>query len=472
LTLSCGYLFSGLIVIPHALTFPDAFSATGLLGAGEQTTAWLYVFWHGGFPLFVLGYALLRDGGTAAKQLHGDVRATVISLVMCVLTAVGAITLLVTWGMDLLPVLIKAGDYSRLISTGASPSILILCLLALIALWRLRQPTVLEIWLMVVMCAWIFDVILSAVISSSRYDLGWYAGRSYGLLAATFVLVILLLETNSLHGRLARAQALLADRARELERHVRERTNELQRSNESLKSEVTDRERAEQELLRTRAFLDVIIESIPAMLLVKDATDGKCILLNRAGEELLGCDRTEVIGRNVHEFMPMDEAVLTSSQDRPSPSFNDSNNIYEHTLVTHGKGTRLVRTKRVPMRDEHGHAKYYLRFTEDISDRRQIEDQLRQAQKMEALGQLTGGLAHDFNNLLAVVIGNLDFLRQTGGIGSEKDELVQDALGAALSGGELTRRLLAFARQQPLQPEPIEVNELIAGISKLLVRTL
>src|SRR6266568_6567217 len=102
LTLSCGYLFSGLIVIPHALTFPDAFSATGLLGAGEQTTAWLYVFWHGGFPLFVLGYALLRDGGTAAKQLHGDVRATVISLVMCVLTAVGAITLLVTWGMDLL----------------------------------------------------------------------------------------------------------------------------------------------------------------------------------------------------------------------------------------------------------------------------------------------------------------------------------------------------------------------------------
>ncbi len=206
LTLAGGYLFSGLVVIPHALTFPDAFSPTGLLGAGEQTTAWLYVFWHAGFPFFVLGYALLRDRGTAGKELHGDVRVTVMLLVICVGAIVGAITLLASWGMDLLPILIKAGDYSRLISTGTSPSILFLCLLALIALWRLRQPSVLEIWLMVVMCAWIFDVILSAVISSSRYDLGWYAGRSYGLLAATFVLVILLLETNSLHNRLAREE--------------------------------------------------------------------------------------------------------------------------------------------------------------------------------------------------------------------------------------------------------------------------
>src|SRR5262245_23695838 len=195
-----------------------------------------------------------------------------ISLAIYVLAIVGAFTLLATWGNDLLPVLVKAGDYSRMVSTGTGPILLLLCFLALIALWRRRQPTVLDIWLMVVMVAWIFDVILASVISSLRFDLGWYAGRIYGLLASTFVLVVLLWETNSLHGRLARAQALL-------------------------------REHTEQELLRTRAFLDLIIESVPAMLLVRDARDGKCVLLNRAGEELLGCDRRDVIGKNVHDVM-------------------------------------------------------------------------------------------------------------------------------------------------------------------------
>jgi PAS domain S-box-containing protein len=188
---------------------------------------------------------------------------------------------------------------------------------------------VLEIWLMVVMCAWIFDVILSAVISSSRYDLGWYAGRCYGLLSATFVLVVLLLETNSLHGRLARAQAQL-------------------------------REHAEQELLRTRSFLDLVIESIPAMLRVRDARDGKCVLLNRAGEELLECGRSEVIGRNVHDVVPMDNVhdimpmtkpALTGSQGSSGAS---SHKVYEHTLPTRSGGTRFVRTTRVPMRDEPG----------------------------------------------------------------------------------------------------------------------
>lgn len=122
--------------------------------------------------------------------------------------------------------------------------------------------------------------------------------------------------------------------------------------------------------------------------------------------------------------------------------------------------------------DAHGHAKYKLQLTEDITEQRQTEEQLRQAQKMKALRQLTGGLAHDFNNLLTVIIGNLELLIQMGTIGSEKDELAQDALGAALSGANLTRRLLAFAGQQPLQPERIELNELIWGISKLLTRPL
>jgi PAS domain S-box-containing protein len=108
----------------------------------------------------------------------------------------------------------------------------------------------------------------------------------------------------------------------------------------------------------------------------------------------------------------------------------------------------------------------------DITDRRRIEQQLFQAQKMEAVGQLTGGIAHDFNNMLTVVIGNLDSLaRALRGTGRNFGR-AEMALTGALSCAELTRRLLAFARRQPLQPSPIDLAQMCRNVAKLLGRTL
>ncbi len=112
------------------------------------------------------------------------------------------------------------------------------------------------------------------------------------------------------------------------------------------------------------------------------------------------------------------------------------------------------------------------RVGEEIARRRQIEETLRQAQKMEAIGQLTGGVAHDFNNLLTVIMGNLENLQRRLGAGHELQRTVGAALGGAARAAQLTQRLLVFSRRQPLAPEIASPNKLVAGMSDLLRRTL
>jgi signal transduction histidine kinase len=203
LVLACAYLFSALMGVMHALSFPGLFSAGGLLGAGPQTTAWLYFLWHGGFPLAVIAYALIRESGGRPRGARADIAwgagAT--------LLAVAALTLLATAAHDALPV-IMSGDRDVPAKVIVATASWLLCLAALPFLWRRRPHTVLDLWLMVVMCAWLFDIALAAVLNAGRYDLGWYAGRIYGLLAGSFVLLVILLENGVLYARLAESHGL------------------------------------------------------------------------------------------------------------------------------------------------------------------------------------------------------------------------------------------------------------------------
>jgi len=226
LVLAAGYLFTALMAVGHMTTFPGLFSPGGLLGAGPQTTAWLYMFWHGGFPFFVIAYA--RLGGRPAMDERRRSRTPIVLGVVSAFALAAGFTLLGTAGHDVLPAIMDGHHYTAAMLTVVS-TVWGLSLLALAALWRRRPPSVLDVWLMVVMCAWLLDIALAAVLNAGRFDLGFYAGRIYGLLAASFVLVVLLLENGLLYARLAGAHAaerqerLRAQRAEEaLERHNRE----------------------------------------------------------------------------------------------------------------------------------------------------------------------------------------------------------------------------------------------------------
>jgi two-component system sensor histidine kinase/response regulator len=214
--LGCGYLFTALMAMGHMASFPGLFAAGGLLGAGPQSTAWIYMFWHSGFPLFVLAYAALKRREAPAKlpstvvEHAGALAAPALTLLLC-----GSLLLLATTGQSALPAIMEGNRYTAAMQ-GTVASVWLFSLAALVVLWRQRPHSLLDLWLVVVLSAWLFDIALSAMLNGGRFDLGFYAGRVYGLLACSVVLGELLLENGALYARLVRAHESERKRGQEL----------------------------------------------------------------------------------------------------------------------------------------------------------------------------------------------------------------------------------------------------------------
>lgn len=214
LLLASGYLFDAMMIVPHALSFPGVFAPNGVIGGGPQTTAWLYMLWHFGFPCFALGFALLTR--TEADTMMANPTRAIAGAVVGVALLVLVITLLTTFGHDALPVVMAGGNYSLNVAKGFAPAIWLMSAVALVVLYWRSVPTLLELWMMVVLVAWLLDVAFAAVFGANRYDFGFYSGRLYGLVAASFVLITLLSEANRLYGRLGGALALAERRNADL----------------------------------------------------------------------------------------------------------------------------------------------------------------------------------------------------------------------------------------------------------------
>ncbi len=317
--LAAGYLFTSLMAIPDILTFPGLFSSGGLLGAGPQTSAWLDTFRHGGLPLFVICYALVkRRDGVSGRSPAGTRARTMSAAAAGAVAGVCLLTLFATAGHQLLPPIMFGDDYTTAMAAANLPAFL-LCLAAVAVLGSRPPYSILDLWLMVILCAWMFDVALGMVINAGRFDIGFYAGRLFGLFAASVGLTVVLVEGSRISSRLDQALAVAG-----------ERNTELARSREAL----------------------------------------------------------------------------------------------------------------------------------------------AQAQRLEAIGQLTGGVAHDFNNLLTVVLGNLDLILRAQGDAEKIERLAQGAMRAAQRGEHLVRQLLTYARRQITRPDTVNLNQLIVNLESLMHRVI
>ncbi len=243
--------------------------------------------------------------------------------------------------------------------------------------------------------------------------------------------------------------------------------------------DITERKRAEQQLADSEQRFRRVVESAPNAM-VMSAADGTIAMVNRQAEMLFGHARGDLLGRPIEMLIP--------------ERFRQAHGGLHRSFVAAprprmmGAGRDLFGLQRdgrefpveigiTPIETEAG--LMVLATLVDLTERRRheealkkSEEQLQQSQKMQAIGNLTGGMAHDFNNLLGVIVGNLDLAQPLLEERRDAGDLVREALDAALRGADLTRRLLAFARRQPLRPRRVAIDELVAGTVKLLSRTL
>ena len=201
LVLASGYFFTALVVVAYALTFPGAFAPAGLLGAGLQTPGWLFGVWHMGLPATIVAYVLLGKLPAELQPVRISVRVAVITSIVVVIALVCGVTWFMTVHEDKLPVLVLSIIDQGGVVHMVSAVMFGLCVAAFVLLLFSRR-SVLDLWLLIVSLAWLLSSILMNLVGY-RFDVAWYANRTFAVMSATFVLFVLLSESTMLYARLA-----------------------------------------------------------------------------------------------------------------------------------------------------------------------------------------------------------------------------------------------------------------------------
>ena len=244
-----------------------------------------------------------------------------------------------------------------------------------------------------------------------------------------------------------------------------QRTKFLRTTNRRLESEITERKLAQSELEASRDQLRLITDTLPVSIVFIDQ-DHRYRFVNstctkwfaRPPEDIIGRQAEEIFGKEFNLLLPRMERVLRGGPLK-----------FKETITYPDGVTRVIQATCVPHQGPGGRVEGFFALGEDVTNLTKAEEALHRSQKLEAVGQLTGGVAHDFNNLLAVIQGNADLLSEIDG---EAESFTRPIIRAAERGSDLTHRLLAFSRRQPLVARAVNLGDLVADMSELLTRTL
>jgi len=223
-------------------------------------------------------------------------------------------------------------------------------------------------------------------------------------------------------------------------------------------------------------ILQAVIEATPDAIFVKDL-DGRYVLVNEAAARFLGKSPKDIVGKHDLELYPEETARRFIEDDRKVLA-TGAPRVFQGVATGESSTQAYLVTKGV-YRDRDGKTLGLFGISHDITELREAQATLEQtrealfrSQKMEAVGQLTGGIAHDFNNILAIILGNAELLRAFLPKDPYADELIEQILRATFHGRDLTSHLLAFSGRRLLNPQPVEINDLVESVVRLFARTL
>ncbi len=254
----------------------------------------------------------------------------------------------------------------------------------------------------------------------------------------------------------------------QLDERVRRRTAQLENANANLRRASEENERIAGALRRSEERLRLINDTIPILIGYVDQNE-VYQYANKGYSDWYAHPGGAVIGRAVRDVVG--PQVYGQVREPVRKALAGQQVSYEYQMERQGH-TVFARSTLVPEITVDGKTLGFFVFSHEITEQKRMQAALVQAQKMEAIGQLTGGLAHDFNNLLTVIIGNLAALQDHRADDAAVNEFVEPALQSARRGVQLIKRLLTFSRQQPLDPQATHIGHLISSLAKLVRRSL